>query len=107
MSKIAQPLTCSSETKEILSCIANSRTAPFSEVQKAKIILFCLQGVPLAHIAKQLCIGLTTVTRWRNRFLEAGIKGLGDLQHNGRPAIYKHEFRERVLKLLESPPPEG
>lgn len=107
MARIAQAVSCSTEDKEILREISTSRTASFCEVQRAKIILSCLQAVPLTHIAKKLNLSLPTVTRWRNRFLKSGLSGLVDLHRKGRPAVYKQDFREKVLNLLESPPPEG
>lgn len=107
MARRAQTVSCSNEDKEILYGIANSRTASFCEVQRAKIILLCLEGIPLAHIAKKLAIGLTTVVRWRNRFKDTGINGLVDLHRNGRPLVYNQDFRIKVLRLLELPPPDG
>ena len=107
MARRARAVSCTNEDKEILLNISNSRTASFSEVLRAKIILFRIQGMLLAHIAANLAIGLTTVIRWRNRFIEAGIKGLGDHHRNGRPAVYAQDFREKVLRSLELPPPKG
>ncbi len=47
------------------------------------------------------------VTRWRNRFIEHGSKGLADLHRRGRPPLYTEKFRKKVLKALESAPPTG
>lgn len=107
MARRARAISCTNEDRAILLSISNSRTASFSEVLRAKIILCCIQGIPLAHIATRLTIGMTTVIRWRNRFIEAGIKGLSDHHRNGRPAVYTQDFREKVLKTLELAPPEG
>ena len=63
MARIAREVTCSAEEERMLHNIASSRTATFSEVLRAKIILYCLQGMPLSHIAKTLNISLTMVTR--------------------------------------------
>ncbi len=88
MARTAREVTCSGEEERILNNIASSRTASFSEVLRAKIILYCLQGMPLSHIAKKLDVSLTMVTRWRNRFIESGSKGLVDLHRKGRPSVY-------------------
>ena len=50
MARRARAVSCTNEDKEILLNISNSRTASFSEVLRAKIILFRIQGMPLAHI---------------------------------------------------------
>ena len=107
MARTAREVTCSGEEERILNNIASSRTASFSEVLRAKIILYCLQGMPLSHIAKKLDVSLTMVTRWRNRFIESGSKGLVDLHRKGRPSVYTEKFREDVLRTLESAPPIG
>lgn len=63
MARIARGVTRSAEEKRILKNIASSHTATFSEVLRAKIILYCLQGIPLSHIAKKLDVSLTMVDR--------------------------------------------
>ncbi len=107
MARIARAVTCSSEEERILHDTANSRTASFSAVLRAKIILCCLQGMPLSHIAEKLNVSLTMVTRWRNRFVELGTKGLADRHRKGRPSVYTRKFREAVLNALELAPPIG
>ncbi len=52
MARRVRKVTCSAEEEHILRNIASSRTATFSEVLQAKIILYCLQGMSLSHIAK-------------------------------------------------------
>lgn len=107
MARIARGVICSGEEKRILNNVASCRTASFSEVLRANIILCCLQGMPLSHIAKKLNVSLAIVTRWRNRFIESGSKGLVDLHRKGRPSVYTEKFREDVLRTLESAPPIG
>ncbi len=107
MARIAHKVNCSPNDERFLNGLAVSRTASFSEVLRAKIILLCLQGMPLAHIAKKLDVSLTMVVRWRNRFVKSGIKGLTDLHRSGRPVTYDKDFREAVLSTLELPPPAG
>lgn len=48
-----------------------------------------------------------TVIDWRNRFAVQGISGLYDRPRSGKPPKYDEEFRARVLKTLELPPPRG
>jgi transposase len=41
------------------------------------------------------------------RFYKEGLKGLYDSQRIGKPKKYDIEFRNKLLKLLETPPPKG
>lgn len=63
--------------------------------------------MPLSHIAEKLNVSLTMVTRWRNRFVELGSRGLVDRHRKGRPSIYTRKFHEAVLNTLELAPPVG
>ena len=40
------------------------------------------------------------VTRWRNRFIESGSKGLVDLHRKGRPSVYTRKIPRRRIKNL-------
>lgn len=47
------------------------------------------------------------MSKWRTRFARNGIDGLRDRPRSGKPRIYDTAFRDRVLALLEQPPPTG
>lgn len=74
---------------------------------RANIILGCLAGESASQIARRLKIRPNTVGDWRRRFQAGGIKSLSDRPRPGKPVHYDAVFRERVLKLLETPPPPG
>jgi transposase len=57
--------------------------------------------------ANELRVSVVTVSKWRSRFALFGIRGLQDNPRPGNPPKYGTEFRDRVLKLLEQPPPAG
>jgi transposase len=76
-------------------------------VERAQIILKCLEGEGVAEIARHLKIRPNTVIEWRRRFEREGIKGLRDRPRSGKPKQYNAEFRNQVLKTLELPPPSG
>lgn len=85
----------------------HSRSLEARLVKRAKIIIGCLEGKPVSHIARDLKIRPNTVINWRNRFEEKGIDGLYDLPRSGKPSRYGDDFRNQVLAVLEEPPPEG
>lgn len=52
-------------------------------------------------------VRLNTVSTWRVRFAAKGIAGLQDQPRRGRPTVYGAETEQRILALLDAPPPEG
>jgi transposase len=98
---------CTEKDREALEQIVRSRTEEVRMVERAKIILKCLEGERVHRIAKDLHIRPNTVIEWRRRFEKDGIKGLKDRPRSGKPATYDAEFRNNVLKTLELPPPAG
>lgn len=76
-------------------------------VARVKMVLGCLDGEPLTHIAQRLNVRPNTVIDWRRRFESEGIAGLRDRPRSGKPVQYGEEFRKKVLELLETAPPRG
>lgn len=108
MPRIAQSVTCSDEDRKKLEQMSASRTQEARLVERAKIILCCLNGERNDSIAKKMHIRTGTVSLWRKRFCKSGINGLQDQPRPGKPPTYdKVELRARILKQLELPPPEG
>ena len=98
---------CTEEDGRTLEKWAQSRTMEARLVERAQIILKCLEGEGVAEIARHLKIRPNTVIEWRRRFEREGIKGLRDRPRSGKPKQYNAEFRNQVLKTLELPPPFG
>lgn len=98
---------CSEEDRKTLEKWAQSRTMEARLVERAQIILKCLEGEGVADVARHLKIRPNTVIEWRRRFEREGIKGLRDRHRSGKPKQYNAEFRNQVLKTLELPPPSG
>jgi transposase len=76
-------------------------------VERARIVLACLEGKEIQQVAKELGTSIPTVSKWRRRFAQQGIGGLRDRARPGKPPIYGAQFRDRVLALLEQAPPVG
>lgn len=107
MPRHAATLTCSEEVRAQLVTTSKSRTEEARAVERARIVLACLEGKEIQQVARELRVSIPTVSKWRRRFLEQGWKGLLDLPRPGKPATYGAAFRDRVLALLEQPPPPG
>lgn len=75
---------------------------------RAKIILACSKGVSMVTISEQLNVSRETVRKWRDRFLEYRLTGLGDRPRPGRPrATSEESTRCLVAATLELPAPDG
>jgi len=98
---------CSEEDRKTLEVWAHSRSMEARLVERAQIIIECLEGKRVSQIARDLKIRPNTVIDWRHRFEQKGVEGLYDLPRSGKPATYGVEFRNQVLAALEELPPEG
>jgi transposase len=107
MARIAPVLTCTPEERTVLLQLARSRSEEARLVERAKIVLLCLDGKRNEEVAQELSVRPNTVGLWRKRFAEQGIQGLRDLRRSGKPPVYGPEIRTRILTTLEQPPPKG
>ncbi|MDO9100266.1 MAG: IS630 family transposase [Caldisericota bacterium] len=107
MPKHAAPLDCSAEARAELTEMSRSRTQEARMVERARIVLACLEGKEIQQVARETGTSIPTVSKWRKRFAQNGIHGLHDLPRLGKPATYDAAFRDRVLALLEQTPPAG
>lgn len=75
--------------------------------ERARIVLACLEGKEIQQVAREMGKSIPTVSKWRRRFSHDGVSGLRDRPRSGKPPVYDAGFRDRVLALLEQPPPTG
>ena len=107
MPRHAPQLECAAEDKASLLAITKSRIEEARTVERARIILACLDGKEIQQVARELGVSIPTVTKWRRRFALWGLRGLQDQSRSGKPVRYDTVFRNRVLALLEETPPPG
>src|SRR5712692_4362967 len=97
----------SAEDAASLVGLSKSRIEEARSVERARIILACLDGEEIQQVAGELRVSVPSVSKWRQRFALWGLRGLRDRLRSGKPARYDAAFRNRVLALLEQPPPPG
>lgn len=107
MARAAVALSCTAEVMAKLEHLSRSRNGEVRLVERARIVLACLQGKRNDEVARELGIRPNTVGQWRQRFAARGIAGLHDKPRSGKPAKYGTELRGRVLAQLELAPPAG
>ena len=107
MPKHAAALDCPPEIRRDLVSISRSRTEEARMVERARIVLACLEGKEIQQVAREFGASIPTVSKWRERFRLRGMAGLRDQPRSGKPLTYDAAFRDRVLALLEQTPPKG
>jgi transposase len=107
MPRHAPVLECSDDDRSDLIAISKSRSGETRAVERAQIVLACLEGKQNKQVASDLGVSVPTVSKWRQRFALWGLRGLLDRPRSGKPVTYDAAFRKRVLALLEHAPPPG
>jgi len=107
MSRTAPQIGCSPEVRQTLQRFAASRTESKQTVERARIILGCLDGKRVQLIARECHTRSNTVIKWWQRFVQSGLVGLNDAMRPGARLVYGADFCNRVLAILEQPPSAG
>lgn len=94
----------SSAERSSLEERASSRTAPHSQVIRARIVLLAADGVANVDIAKRVGVCVDVASRWRKRFCQEGLAGLKDRPRSGRPRVFGSEVVAGIKALACEPP---
>jgi transposase len=100
-------LILDNEKKEELRQIANSRTAPVREMQRANILLRYSEGIPIIDIEKLVHISRPTIYKWIEKALAMGVdEGLKDKYHRPKEPVITQEAKSWVINLACKKPSE-
>jgi transposase len=98
--RIAPKVVLNEEQKQSLERMARARSLPARVVERAGIVLLAAADLENQQIAEQLSITAEKVARWRNRFLEGGIRALEkDAPRPGRTRTISEGKVKRVVEL--------
>lgn len=71
-----------------LEAAARRYTSPYRDVVRARIVLYAAEGLGNDEIAARLDTPRQVVSKWRKRFCDQRLAGLGDLPRGGRPPVF-------------------
>jgi transposase/transcriptional regulator with XRE-family HTH domain len=75
---------------------------------RAKIVLAAAEGLTNNEVGARVGCEPHTVSKWRRRFVEKRLEGLGDEKRSGRPAtISVDQVEDVIVATLESTPPNA
>ena len=89
--------------KEMVKC----RTAPYRDVQRARLILLAAEGMSNTAIAQEVGLSRARVVLWRQRFVGSRLAGLKDMPRPGAAPKYGRDTERRILMQLDASPPSG
>ena len=89
--------------------MAASSVLPHRRVVQAQALLWAAEGVANEEIARRCDVDSDTVRRWRTRFAEKGVGGVGAIaKGRGRKSWLPSDTVARVVELtLTGKPPGG
>jgi transposase len=91
-----------------LARMAGSSKRPHRQVVQARALLWAGEGVANAEIARRSAVDADTVRRWRARFIEVGVEGVGRIADGrGRKPWLPPGTVARVLAATRQETPPG
>lgn len=104
---IAAPLAASDEQVSELQRIARSTSAPHRQVIQAKGLLWAAEGLANEEIARRCEVDSDSVRKWRRRFEQEGVDGVGRIaKGRGRKSWLPEGTVSRVLHLTLAEDPD-
>jgi len=96
------------EERETLQRWARRHSSSQALALRCRIVLACAEGHSNVEVAGQLGINKVTVSKWRHRFAEDRLEGLGDAPRPGAARKIGDEVVEAiVVETLESTPKDA
>ncbi len=96
------PVVLSDEERSELERRCRAHTSSQRMVRRARVILLCAQGRPLAQIGIEVGMDQHQVGLWRKRFVGSGLDGLEDKPRSGRPRRLGHDERMTLAAVATS-----
>lgn len=107
--EIAPAMPVSDGAREQLEVLARSTSAPHRKVVQAQALLLAADGVANEEIARRCRTTPNTVRRWRARFAQSGVEGVGRIAsgRGRKPSVADDVVAAIVHDTLHTRPPDG
>ncbi len=100
------PLDVSADDRQVLQGWLRAHKTEQRMWLRARVVLMAADGCTNRAIAAETGLSEDAVGRWRRRYAAAGLKGLNDRERSGRPPVYGHDERLRVVATVTETPPD-
>ena len=100
------PLAITDAERAELQRRVRAHTTPQRAAKRARIVLLAADGVSNRQIAPIVGMNQHTVAHWRHRFQAERLAGLQDRKRPGRPLVYDHDQRLRIVATVTQQPPD-
>ena len=100
------PLEIAVEERSELERRVRAHTSTQRMVKRARIVLMAADGFPNRQIAAVVGMSEEYVGVWRRRFESERFAGLEDRPRPGRPRVYGHDDRLKIIETVTAATPE-
>lgn len=108
MAAAAKRIEIGAPDRAVLEAIVAAGTSQARMVERARIVLCAGEGRSAAQIGRRVGCSANTAQKWRGRFERQGLDGLADLPRPGKPLVYDHAARARLIaKACTRPGPSA
>lgn len=95
------------EQRKELGQWAASRTLPAGDVFRARLILALADGQTYQRIMSSLQTSAPTISRWKQRFEQAGMAGLDPRHKGSQPRVADAALQARIARKTQQKPSDG
>ena len=103
----ATEITLTVEERQQLEALVRSTKCEARMRFRARIVLLAAPGTGTREISRLLRCTIGTASKWRVRYARDRLAGLSEVGDRGAKAKYGPEHQERILAMLDRPPPAG
>jgi transposase len=105
---VASRIELTDQERAQLQARTRRRTSAQALAMRSRIVLLAADGLNNTEIAARLDLAVSSVRKWRKRFVEQRLDGLTDEPRPGRPrTVTDEQVEEVIVRTLESAPKDA